>query len=1088
MLQSVKYNGDVIAHNSRVGLDGGTVESLENLNDFSEVTRSINQPLLLDYVPNAAAAYSVRKLRSAYTGSAIRVRRAFDNTEQDIGFDANGNLNTTALTNFVNGESTLPADYGSGAVAAYSLRYVSSTYSGPVVRVRRSSDNTEQNFTPTEITDGTLTSFVGSENLVTNSESLSDVILVGTTRTENNLLAPDGTTTGDTIFETVTNDIHILFHDYTSAVIGQNFTYSVYVKSVGGRNISVFSSSGFAGGRITIDPNGNILSLTGIGSVETSVDGWYRVSISGSATTSTLRILIYSIEGGNNTFAGDVTKGVSVWGRQLYSGLSVLPYNRTTTGIGGEGYVTTWYDQRGGNNAVQSTAANQPKIVDKGALILDNGKPTIKFDGVNDNLINANTLNMVSVFTVFNILSLATNNPYIVSQPYNTNPIKVLGFIGTSNINLYRVFSGINLLDDSTATLNKQEFLYGLFNSTNSEIKLSNGALITGDSGNGINTSGLIIGAAGNVGTSTFLNGNIQEIVIFSSNESSNRANIEFGINNFYNIYSVSKDGFVTTWYDQSGSNNNAVQPTASSQPQIVSSGNTIFENGRVAVKFDGVDDEIFSTSISGSSTQTTFFVMNYRNDVDAMSMYDLYSNNSSRYSYYVASSVSPATGVYGTPSLYVNGTLTPVTTRLQAYNALSNNKGQILRADVNANTSAWVDIGFGFWFASYAYSGTLQEWIIYQSNQTSKRKLLESEINKYYNIYRPTANVSVYNKQPYTTDDMSQFMSNISTNFNYDQSLDVNTFGNLSGTLKWIGGVLAPNGKIYGIPYNSTTILEINPLTKTTTTFGNLTTPAGWVGGVLAPNGKIYGIPFNSTSVLEIDPIKRTTTTFGNLTGTNKWGGGVLAPNGKIYGIPNNSTTVLEIDPNTKTTTTFGDIIGTGKYYGGVLGANGKIYCIPFNATSILEIDPVTKTTITFGSVTGSTNWYGGVLAPNGKIYGIPNNSTTVLEINPITQTIATFGNLTGTGKWVGGVLAPNGKIYGIPSNSTTVLEIDPRINATTTFGDLTGSVKWYGGVLGTNGEIYGIPLNSTTVLEILSPVTGLDNNIPLSRFLNKF
>jgi len=41
-------------------------------------------PLLLDLYPNAAAAYSVRKLRSAYTGSAIRVRRSSDNTEQDI--------------------------------------------------------------------------------------------------------------------------------------------------------------------------------------------------------------------------------------------------------------------------------------------------------------------------------------------------------------------------------------------------------------------------------------------------------------------------------------------------------------------------------------------------------------------------------------------------------------------------------------------------------------------------------------------------------------------------------------------------------------------------------------------------------------------------------------------------------------------------------------------------------------------------------------------------------------------------------------------------------------------------------------------
>ena len=56
---------------------------------------------LLDTYGGATAAYSLRKLRTAYTGSAIRVRRSSDNTAQDIGFDASGNINTTALLSFV---------------------------------------------------------------------------------------------------------------------------------------------------------------------------------------------------------------------------------------------------------------------------------------------------------------------------------------------------------------------------------------------------------------------------------------------------------------------------------------------------------------------------------------------------------------------------------------------------------------------------------------------------------------------------------------------------------------------------------------------------------------------------------------------------------------------------------------------------------------------------------------------------------------------------------------------------------------------------------------------------------------------------
>jgi hypothetical protein len=56
-------------------------------------------PLLLDSYPNAAVAYSLRKLRNAYSGNAIRVRRSSDNAEQDIGFIGNL-LDTASLLTF----------------------------------------------------------------------------------------------------------------------------------------------------------------------------------------------------------------------------------------------------------------------------------------------------------------------------------------------------------------------------------------------------------------------------------------------------------------------------------------------------------------------------------------------------------------------------------------------------------------------------------------------------------------------------------------------------------------------------------------------------------------------------------------------------------------------------------------------------------------------------------------------------------------------------------------------------------------------------------------------------------------------------
>jgi hypothetical protein len=54
---------------------------------------------ILDIYTNAAAAYSLRLLRTNYTGSAIRVRRT-DLQESDIGFTSSGDLDTTALLAF----------------------------------------------------------------------------------------------------------------------------------------------------------------------------------------------------------------------------------------------------------------------------------------------------------------------------------------------------------------------------------------------------------------------------------------------------------------------------------------------------------------------------------------------------------------------------------------------------------------------------------------------------------------------------------------------------------------------------------------------------------------------------------------------------------------------------------------------------------------------------------------------------------------------------------------------------------------------------------------------------------------------------
>jgi len=62
--------------------------------------------LLLDLYSNAYYGWSVaRRLSSTYTGALIRIRRSSDNAETDIGYNGSNELDTSAITSFVGANS-----------------------------------------------------------------------------------------------------------------------------------------------------------------------------------------------------------------------------------------------------------------------------------------------------------------------------------------------------------------------------------------------------------------------------------------------------------------------------------------------------------------------------------------------------------------------------------------------------------------------------------------------------------------------------------------------------------------------------------------------------------------------------------------------------------------------------------------------------------------------------------------------------------------------------------------------------------------------------------------------------------------------
>jgi len=69
--------------------------------------------------------------------------------------------------------------------------------------------------------------------------------------------------------------------------------------------------------------------------------------------------------------------------------------------------------------------------------------------------------------------------------------------------------------------------------------------------------------------------------------------------------FCILQDGFVTTWYDQSGDSNNSTQTSASNQPKIVSNGVLIDD---IVFLFDGINDNLSIGSFSANSVATISF------------------------------------------------------------------------------------------------------------------------------------------------------------------------------------------------------------------------------------------------------------------------------------------------------------------------------------------------------------------------------------------------------------------------------------------------------------------------------------------------
>jgi hypothetical protein len=304
--------------------------------------------------------------------------------------------------------------------------------------------------------------------------------------------------------------------------------------------------------------------------------------------------------------------------------------------------------------------------------------------------------------------------------------------------------------------------------------------------------------------TSNFPSYNLyEELILFRGNQTPNRAAIEANMNNFYrvhwngatssllstytgasaayslralngsyqgplvrvrrasdnkeaNIYAMYEgqidifalqsfcsgtNGFVTTWYDQSGNGRNAIQATAGNQPQIVNGGTIITWLGKPAIDYLGGGTGLQTSSFSSINASVFIAAQSatigddyYIDGLSSNNRLGMYSTGTTEYTLFTTDNgggINITTVNKITPAGSAN-----VLTFIKNSNNLKlfDNSFNIANITVSSDPLTLLTIGSRFNFQD-SYSDFYREIIVYPIDQTSNKTGIESNIMNYYNI-----------------------------------------------------------------------------------------------------------------------------------------------------------------------------------------------------------------------------------------------------------------------------------------------------------------------------------------------------------------
>lgn len=373
-----------------------------------------------------------------------------------------------------------------------------------------------------------------------------------------------------------------------------------------------------------------------------------------------------------------------------------------------EARISTWYDQSGnGNNATQTDNAKMPLLwTITSGLVTQNGKPAVRFDGVNDDLrwaeFNQNG-DFYNLFVHTGSFELNGSNTGNYQARIRNGGLWLFDGIGyQSPVTIPSVINQHHLLafEQSSGVLN---------------FRVDDGSY------------GSLSRASGDYYVAGFkyaadeMNGWLQEAIFYNSDQSDNRTNIEKSINLYYNIYPQDA----------------ATQDTTTSQPKIYdSSTGLVVENGRPAIEYDGADDSLQSGAVSFAQPNTWFFVATANNTNDFY--LDGGGASESRIAVYSSTTLNMRSGntfLAAVDAGFIGNQSFIYALFNGASSKINWHRGTEQTGDAGTNTITGITLGSDG-AGGNGLTGKAQEYILYNSDQSENRTDIENNINSAFQIY----------------------------------------------------------------------------------------------------------------------------------------------------------------------------------------------------------------------------------------------------------------------------------------------------------------------------------------------------------------